>query len=348
VAIVTLAFVLCINAHAVLVYPTPFNINPTTAAPCGVSAVTDTMKSTAQATWKAGETVTLQWHLVAGDGGGNLNAVFDPLGGTDFTSKTAVPAWTTPFPTSGSGVFYNRTFIVPADLDCSQSPTKLCTMRVYTTSNWNSCTMVKICSTTDNCVPPQAPPKTCTAVTKPLTFCPNITGASLASGFAPSDIDSELAATFTANLAKPTVFATPNNADCQTLYKNFLCASDLPPCNPQTSVADSNGVACKSQCQKAMKACGLTSEHANLYDCNSLPNCNGAASKSGGGMSPGGAAALSIFLIALVATVAIFGYIYYKKGQLFGYAYDKDAHKIVKVASNPHNYTAYVDADYKM
>ena len=47
-------------------------------------------------------------------------------GGTKFT----VPAWTTPFPTSGSNKLYNRTFIVPADLNCDQSPTKLCTMRV--------------------------------------------------------------------------------------------------------------------------------------------------------------------------------------------------------------------------
>jgi hypothetical protein len=51
------AFVLCINAHAVLRYPVPFNTNPTTAAPCGVSTISDAMKSTAQATWLAGSTV---------------------------------------------------------------------------------------------------------------------------------------------------------------------------------------------------------------------------------------------------------------------------------------------------
>jgi len=338
--VLVFAFVLCINAHAVLRVPTPFNTNPTTTGPCGVSTISDSMKSTAQATWTAGQVEMIVWNLVASDGGGLLKGAFDPLGGTDFS----VPAWTTDYATQGSNKFYNHTFTVPADLNCAQSPTKLCSFKVNSGS-WTSCTMVKICTTAD-CVAPPPPPKTCSPVTQPLTFCPNITGASLSDGYSPNDIDSELVGTFTQNLANPNVFATPTKANCPSLYKTFLCGLNLPSCNPKTGVTDSNSIACKSQCQETMKTCGLTKIHKDLYDCDSLPNCIGAATKPGG-MSPGGAAVLSIFLIGLVATLAIFGFIYYKKGQLFGYMYDKDLHKIVKV-SNPHNYTAYVDPEYRM
>jgi hypothetical protein len=334
------AFVLCIRAHAVLRDPLPFNTNPTTAAPCGVNAITDGMKSTPAATWYAGKPATIVWNLVASDGGGPVHAKFDPSGGVDFT----VDAWTVDLETSGSNKIYNKTFIVPADLNCDASPTKLCTFRVYSSSNWNSCTMVKICST--DCDAPPSPPKICTKVTSPLTFCLNTTAASLSEGYGPKDIDQELSAIYTMNLGNKNVFSTPTNKDCPALYKDLLCGINLPPCD-----APSGTVACKSQCQKAMKACGLTELHKDLYNCDALPNCNGAASKdggSGGGMSPGGAAALSIFIIALVATIAVLGFIYYKKGQLFGYAYDKDLNKIVKVQSNPHNYTAYEDADYKI
>lgn len=58
VAVIIFAFVLCINAHAVLRYPVPFNKNPTTASPCGVSSITDGMKSTAAETWYVGQPVS--------------------------------------------------------------------------------------------------------------------------------------------------------------------------------------------------------------------------------------------------------------------------------------------------
>ena len=60
------------------------------------------------------------------------------------------------------------------------------------------------------------------------------------------------------NLANPNVFTTPNNADCKPLYKTLLCALSLPACNPKTGVTDSSAMACKSQCQKAMKAVCLS------------------------------------------------------------------------------------------
>lgn len=344
VLVVVLALVLGASAHAVLRYPVPFNTNPTTQGPCGVSAITDGMASTPMVTWTANKLATITWNLVASDGGGNLVGAFDPLGGTKFT----VDAWTAPFPTAGSGVFYNKTFTVPADLDCDKSPTKLCTFRVAS-NNWNSCTMVKICTAT-NCVAPPPPPKQCKAIVKPLNFCPAQSGAAISEGYSPNDIDAELNATFSLNLGNPNVFATPNGPNCRTLYKDFLCASSLPPCNPSTGAIDKSAQACKQKCQKTMKACSLTTIHANLYDCNTLPNCAGQSggANSGGGMSPGGKAALSLFFIGIFGAVIVAGVWYHKKGNIFGYAFDKDLKKVVKVPANPHNYTAYVDREYKM
>lgn len=61
-----------------------------------------------------------------------------------------------------------------------------------------------------------------------------------------------------------------------------------------------------------------------------------------GGMSPGGQAALAIFLIALFATVAVAGYLYYKNGSLFGYKVTKGG--IVKAnAKQENNYVAFND-----
>jgi len=334
-----LASLICINAHAVLVSPTPFNSNPTTANPCGTvdGKLTTDMTSIAMATWAPGQEVTILWHLIASDGGGTLRAVFDPNGGTNFS----VPAVKT-ITTAGSGVFYNYTFNVPNSLSCDNSPTKLCTMRVYTTSNWNSCTTVKIC---EDCLIAPEVAKTCAATTTPLSFCPNVPGVEIPQGYSPSDIDSQLGSVFTANLNNPNVFTSPTG-DCPALYKTLLCGLSLPQCNPSTNATVANNGACKSQCQKALQACKVTDLHKNLYDCDSLPQCVGGA--SGGGMSPGGAAALSIFLIALVASVAVAGYVYHKQGHLFGYKYDTDKNKVVKVAANPHNYTAYVDNEYKI
>jgi hypothetical protein len=334
------AFVAQISGHARLVIPAAYNPNPSQAAPCGVSSITSAMASTAQATWLDDQNVTITWDLIAADGGGNLLGFFDPLGGTDFS----VPAWSFAFPTSGSNKIYNVTFTIPGGLNCSKSPTGLCTFQVHS-NTWFSCSTVKIC--TSNCPVPTQPPASCKAVTTPLAFCPSVAGVELAAAYDPSDIDQDVASTYTANLANPGVFTTPNNSNCQALYKSFICSLNMPPCNPQTGVADSSGRACQSQCSQTMKTCGLTPGEQNLYNCNNLPLCNGQSTKSGG-MSPGGAAALSIFIIGSAATLGAFGYIYHKKGQLFGYRYDKDSHKIVKVPANPHNYTTFVDPEYKM
>jgi len=326
-----------VSGHAVLRNPVPYNTNPTTAGPCGVASVTDSMKSTPMATWQRGQLATITWNLVASDGGGQVFGEFDPLGGTSFTVK----AWTDDFPTEGSNKFYNKTFAVPNDLDCSKSSSGFCTLRVRSQSNWYSCTTVKVCGAECNAPPP--PPEECTKVTTPLTFCPNSAGVAVAKGLSYSDVDASLKSVYTANLANANVFAKGKSSKCESEYKSLLCGLSLPECNPTSGAI--TGAACKDQCKSAMKDCSLMDAHKYLYDCDSLPPCKAGAGGPKKGMSAGGAAALSIFLIALVATLGVAGYVYYKQGHLFGYAFDMPSKKVVKFQPNPHNYTAFVDTE---
>jgi len=328
----------------VLLSPTPFNTNPSTTPLCGVAAISDAMKSTAQATWKAGQLVTIAWHLIASDGGGNLYGAFDPLGGTDFT----VPAWTTVFTTSGSNKFYNHTFSVPSSLSCSQSPTGLCSFRVYTSSNWNSCTMVNVC---EDCVAPPPPPLVCSPVNTKLTFCPsNISDAMISEGYVASDIDADLRLTLVNNLNNTNVFQNGKSLACQQSYTTLLCSLSLTSCNPLTVQVLQNSRACRAQCKETMSECEVAPAHVSLYDCDTLPLCPGEVDDAGNdhssGMSGGGKAALSIFFIGIVGAACVAGYFYHKQGHLMGYTFDKNTKKIVKVPANPHNFTAYEEKMY--
>ena len=287
VTLLLLAFVACALAHSVLQTPTPYNTNPTKTGLCGVNTITPAMRSTPSAVWSPGDTVSISWHLVASDGGGKVIGLFDPRGGTNFT----VAAWT-PFDTAGSNKFYTQTFKVPDNLDCSQSPTKLCTMRVYTDSGWVSCTTVNISTCNPSC---KAIPvtSTCTTLTTATPFC-NATVASVRQGATAADIDAELQSTWTTNRANPNVFTNGNSAACQASYKDFLCTSSLPPCDPTSGALTKQ--ACRGQCRQTMEDCQVTEEHRSLYDCDSLPLCNGEVA-SGFALRP--------FLV-LVAVVLFF------------------------------------------
>jgi len=344
-----------VHGHAVLLSPVPFNTNPTTTPKCGVAALTTAMTSTAQDDWVAGKETSVTWHLVAGDGGGNVYGAIDPLGGTDFT----VPLNFT-LNTSGSNVYYTINFIVPA-VSCANSPTKLCTVRFYTSSNWNSCTAVSI--TPKDCTDCEAPPPpklNCVAVKQgSLSLCPDVTAAQVRGSASPTDINTELVTAYNTNLDNTNVFVIPNTSvtgACKSAYKQLLCALDLPPCNVTTGELIASSQACRAQCRNAMDLCGIQPAHISLYDCNSYPLCPGESDdvssdgKSGGGsskggMSAGGKAALSLFFIGLAAAVGVGAFMYDKQGHLFGYAFDMDAKKIVKLQPNPHNYKAYEDQE---
>jgi len=335
--------VLPAGGHAVLQTPTPFNTQPSTASPCGVGSVSENMKSVAQASWTAGSSVTIGWHLVAADGGGNLMGMFDPNGGTNFT----VPAWTDTFTTQGTNVFYNKTFTVPESLNCNNSPTKLCTLRVYTSSNWNSCTMIDIVTPDCTDCPTAAPrARVCTPVTTPLGFC-NGTSVFIENGTAPGDISSELLATFNANRANPNVFISGNSTACMASYQQLLCSLSLPQCDLGSGAVLASTQACHSQCEQVMSDCGIVQAHIDLYPCSSYPLCQGESDGgSGGGLSAGGKAVIAICVIAIVGALLSCVYVYYTKGQLLGYAYNRTTRRWGRVAvpaGGSSSYIAYED-----
>jgi len=355
---VCVLMVVCVgfaHGHAVLVSPVPYNPSPTTQPLCGVSQITATMASTAQATWVTGTQVNISWHLIAEDGGGNLYGAFDPLGGTNFT----VLAWTDTFPTSGAPRFYTKVFTVPS-ISCDQSPTKLCTFRVYTASKWNSCTTIKIVSSggsgggsggggnSGDSTPPVV--SQCAPVPASSSgFCNTTTNAMVDITVSAQDLNNELISTYNFNRNNLNVFSNGNSSACMSSYQQLLCSIYLPSCNPATGKVIQSSVACHAQCEQTMTDCGVVNAHLYLYDCSSYPLCEGEAdpfgSKGSKGMSAGGKAALSLFIIALVGGVAVAGYLYHTQGHLAGYTFDKEQKRFVKVQANPHNYTAYVDPE---
>jgi len=344
ICLLACALVAAAQGHAVLVTPTAFNTNPSTTFPCGVPTISAAMNSTAKATWVPGTNVTILWHLVAEDGDGSVYGAFDPLGGTNFT----VPAWTDSFTTAGAPKYFNKTFTVPVGLSCLKSPTKLCSFRVYTATKWNSCTTVGIATKASS--DSEAPiVSECTPVPKAtnLTFC-NGTNILIRSDLSPSDVNSEIVGTFNMNKINPLVFTNGNSPACQASYQQLLCSLNMPTCDPNSGQSLLGSSACHAQCAQTMNDCGLVQAHVNLYPCSSYPLCPGESAGGGGpseGMSPGGKAALSLFIIGLVLGSVVAVYIYRTRGHLFGYTYDSKAKKIVKYQTDPQHYRAYTDSD---
>jgi len=68
---------------------------------------------------------------------------------------------------------------------------------------------------------------------------------------------------------------------------------------------------------------------------------------SSGGMSAGGKAALSLFLIAFCATIAVGGFLYYRNGHIFGYTYasGRGIHHVDVEPRKAGNYAAFVEPE---
>lgn len=325
-----------VHGHAVLRDPIPFNTNPTTTRFCGVNPITDNMKSTPQAIWQVGTTVTITWQVVAGDGAGPVIGGLDTKGGTNFST----PLWNGGFTTTSTGTF-KQSFTVPP-VSCTAP--NFCTFGI-SSSGWYSCSTVSVVNAAVPRQPPTAPQ--CKAISGRTSFC-GATGSVLVSnGADPDDVDAELASVYSANLGNNKVFnGAVTSSACTSSYKTLLCSVSLTPCDPATSQAITATEACHGQCQQTMDDCGIVQAHIDLYPCSTYPLCPGeSAGGSSGGMSPGGKAALSLFFIALAGVVGACGYLYYTKGHVLGYTFDKATKRIVKVQENPHNYKAYVDHD---
>lgn len=259
-----------VSGHAKLVVPVGWNPEPSTAAPCG--GIT-TAPTRAKATWRVGETAIIEWNVVAGDGAGPVTAVLDTQGGT-FTDNTAT--YTTLVADGASVGTGSKTFqfTVP-DVACTGA-NKLCTIHVYSSSNWHACTSVKICN--DDCnttvvekVPVQA---------NGLTFCTEYNGKTVLvdDGTAVTQVDAGVRVVFTNNLNNTNVFTNGKDSDCRGAYKKFLCGRGFP-LNPGSDGQQVVGDNCRGICKTALQECGIvTALHASLYNCDALATCKGETS----------------------------------------------------------------------
>jgi len=292
------AMAACVLGHAVMRVPVPLNPNPTTSQPCGVSTYPTTPQP--GATWAVGSTQTIQWQLIATDGGTTVSGAFDETGVGATSTSFTTPAWTTPFQMNNGLTTYEYTFTVPAGVKCTAS-NGLCLFRMYTDRSWNSCLYVNI-TNCPTCPVPTPHPPVCTPTTgDTISFCNSIGDRDvyIAADANPQVVDVETQAAFWSSINNVNVFANGNSTTCRNDYLTYMCALNLPPClgNGETVAV---GSACHSMCETAMTACQLTTIHAALYNCSALPLCLGE--KVGAAAS----VAFSAALLAAMAVVALF------------------------------------------
>lgn len=287
------ALVACVLGHGVMIIPTPLNTNPTTAQPCGVTGPSSNPVATA--VWGIGQQVTVEWRLIATDGGTTVSGIFDPTGTMNYAqSNTALNTAFNDLATPSLG-FYNKTFTVP-NVDCSGAKNGLCVFRLVSNTNWNSCTYVNVTDCSE-CPPPPPPAPKCTATTDgTMGFCfgtQQDVQVYILPAQSPTQVQDDIKQVYTANLNNTNVFLNGNDSTCRTAYRTFLCALDLPPC-PGSGQSYAVGSACKSMCQQAMDACELNPKHEALYDCTALPDCQGDTSDSSSLIASGAAVATAL------------------------------------------------------
>lgn len=262
------ALIACVLGHAVIRTPVPLNPNPTTSRPCGVTTLPANPTPAAQ--WAVGTTQSVTWDLVANDGGTRTTAAFDLTAtGTlnAFAAGTATPVGGTFNVAQKISTF---SFTIP-DVTAT-SASGLVLFRMVSNTNWNSCLYVNVTKTVSPA--PKAPEPVCKTVTN-LALCnmSNSQQVYVAADATPASIDAQTNQVYVANLNLTTVFTNGANADCQALYRNFLCAINLPAC-PAADGTQPAGFGCLEKCQETMKTCGLTDIHADLYDCTTYPACS--------------------------------------------------------------------------
>lgn len=273
VLLLTIIAIAKVKGHAVLITPTPLNTNPVTRLQCGVETMPTGNNRKPSATWLAGSRQTINWKLIASDGGSAVTGLIDPKGGTDFT----VQAWTGTIPHGTTvGQTYEIGFTLPPSLtQCDP----VCTFQVRSNvNNWVSCTFINITNCAD-CPPPPPAPAQCKDAGD-LSFCTmrNDKNVLIPADFTPTQQDQNARLAYNTYIVNPNVFRN-NGTNCRDKFKELLCSINLPPC-PGSGQTQSNYAACHATCETAMEACEVTDSHKLLYDCDALPLCNGETSSA--------------------------------------------------------------------
>jgi len=181
-----LSLVLLVSGHAVLKSPKPWNTAASKTSPCGGG----TAPTASATTWVPGSTVQIQWQVIAGDGAGAVTVLINTANGNTFSGTGTQIGNPTAVGTS------NFAFTVPA-VTCTGAG-GLCSVQVKSSSNWFSCTSVKI-QAASTPVAATSATVAATSATKAAGTSPAATSATKAAG----------ATTAAKSSAKPVSTAAP-------------------------------------------------------------------------------------------------------------------------------------------
>jgi hypothetical protein len=314
-ALFAVAFVASVAGHARLTATNggggiAWQPNPANGAGCGGSG---TVSTTPYAVWSVGNTVSLYWQVVAGDGTGAITIKYDS-GATstvsNFVGSTTISGVNqNGNPTVGYHAF---SFTVPAGFTCTGGTSgSLCHIQFKGGNNWVSClTVSSDAAQAGNTAGSQPLCSTASG----LSFCSHVVGSVFLNpqGTTIADMDASAAATHSAYLANRNVFSVgsaDSTGKCASAAKDLICELTFGKCVSNSNSALNILAPCQSTCRAATCYCGLNKTHTFLYDCdqgintlaspsnignpqctrqsNPLPGLNGAAAVSTTMCAPG-------------------------------------------------------------
>jgi len=256
VVVLLLSAVTLVAGHAVLTAPSAWNPQPSKTSPCGAGKAF----TAAAATYSAGQTITLTWKVIAGDGTGPVTVSIDQAGGTNFVT---VATATTSITTTGT---FSLSITLPTPLACTAA-NGLCTLQAKSSSGWYSCTSFALPGASPVASSTGAAGPTCTTAPT-LKFCTQVSGKSIDYSANPqldadsiADWDATVNSTYVQNIGSKLVFTHQHNDACLAGYKAFLCASEFPLCGTVSSGT------CASSCAQVDTLCGVNATHAALFVC---------------------------------------------------------------------------------
>jgi hypothetical protein len=242
------------HQHAVLTFPRPWDPNPSKSNPCGNSNAAQTGDIV---NITVGETIFIQWRVVAGDGSGDVTGMIDPTGGKDFT----VPITSLVGKAPGVGS-YTYQFQMP-NVSC---PNDICTAQIKSSSNWYSCFSFRASGQSSFKLDPSLlTRKVCRNVNN-LGFCNHLNGKNVLVpvGANENQIDGQLTGFYEQSVNNPNVMTMGSSQACQSRLKFIICAQQFTDYCGRSSILTMPD---QSYCDETLDACKVTDSHLGLFNC---------------------------------------------------------------------------------
>lgn len=302
---VLLAFVASIYAHSISRVPPAWNPNPSKTAQCGGGRPGPVVMNL-----YPGQVQEFTWEVVAGDGAGAVTIRIDPSGGS-FTGANFVTLERTDNVVPNSVGTFKFSAKIP-DVVCTGTNTaggtgNVCTLQMFSTSNWYSCATVQVIRSNNGTVVSTVQPTlpvTCNVATG-LRFCTWMNGQNVIvppGQASPIQLDWAVQSAYNSYLQNTLVFKNPNHPQCAGWFQKLICGLNFQSCE---TGARPGG--CNQACMNTNAFCETTDVHLSLYNCTKFPNtvadltgnCNGA-----------GAVKISPVLMIVVALVSVLVHVF--------------------------------------